>query len=248
MVNLYVTVPIACFRKGIAREYLETELLPTPATCYGFLLSLVGEVDRQQHIGVRVTAGILNRPPVSVVLRTVWRCKDRNYWTDPNGRHHVVSTDAKIRRKFVDWVVSQGWNKPTFEIGLGNGTNARPDYQQLLTGIELTIWVDSSDEVSGNLEERVRRALTRPAEISRFGGLSLGESTHLIDEICFGSRADNRIGNRRARTFLLRADGTGELTLPVWVDHVGSAKTRYANGDLVLDSVTSDRLPRISPE
>jgi CRISPR-associated protein Cas5t len=30
-------VPIACFRKGLAREYLETEPLPSPATCYGFL-------------------------------------------------------------------------------------------------------------------------------------------------------------------------------------------------------------------
>jgi len=43
MLGIRVTVPIACFRKGLAREYLETEPLPPPATCYGFLLSLVGE-------------------------------------------------------------------------------------------------------------------------------------------------------------------------------------------------------------
>ena len=43
MIGLYVTVPVACFRKGLAREYLETEPLPPPSTCYGFLLSLVGE-------------------------------------------------------------------------------------------------------------------------------------------------------------------------------------------------------------
>ena len=42
MLGVYVTVPVACFRKGLAREYLETEPLPPPATCYGFLLSLVG--------------------------------------------------------------------------------------------------------------------------------------------------------------------------------------------------------------
>ena len=40
MLGVYVSVPIACFRKGLAREYLETEPLPPPATCYGFLLSL----------------------------------------------------------------------------------------------------------------------------------------------------------------------------------------------------------------
>ena len=54
MLGVYVTVPVACFRKGLAREYLETEPLPPPATCYGFLLSLVGETDRRRHVGVRV--------------------------------------------------------------------------------------------------------------------------------------------------------------------------------------------------
>ena len=42
MLGIYVSVPVACFRKGLAREFLETEALPPPATCYGFLLSLVG--------------------------------------------------------------------------------------------------------------------------------------------------------------------------------------------------------------
>ena len=41
MLGIYVTVPIASFRKGFAQEYLETEQIPPPATCYGFLLSLV---------------------------------------------------------------------------------------------------------------------------------------------------------------------------------------------------------------
>src|ERR671934_180874 len=75
MLGLYVTVPIACFRKGLAREYLETEPLPPPATCYGFLLSLVGETDRRRHVGCRVTPVLLGTPPTSVVLRTVWRVK-----------------------------------------------------------------------------------------------------------------------------------------------------------------------------
>ena len=76
MLGVYVTVPIACFRKGLAREYLETESLPPPATCYGFLLSLVGETDRRAHIGCRVAAVLLSNPAKSVVLRTVWRGKE----------------------------------------------------------------------------------------------------------------------------------------------------------------------------
>src|SRR5215212_7279620 len=142
MLGVYVTVPVACFRKGLAREYLETEEIPPPATCYGFLLSLVGETDRRRHVGARVTAGLLSRPEMSVVLRTVWRVK---------------------------------------KVPLGSSGNTRPDYQQLLSPVELVIWLDSGDEAGtgDRLEARVLAALTSPASVSRFGGLSLGESTHL---------------------------------------------------------------------
>ena len=75
MLGVYVSVPVACFRKGLAREYLETEPVPPPSTCYGFLLSLVGEEKRERHIGARITATLLNHPVTSTVLRTVWRLK-----------------------------------------------------------------------------------------------------------------------------------------------------------------------------
>src|SRR3954447_16250817 len=136
MLGLYVTVPIACFRKGLAREYLETECLPPPATCYGFLLSLVGEVSRVRHRGCRLCPVLLNEPALSVVLRTVWRVKSRP---------------------------------------LGSPGNTRPDYQQLLGPVQLLLWLDSSGESAPRLlEDRVRQALERPGEITRFGGLSLG--------------------------------------------------------------------------
>ena len=193
MTGVYVTVPVACFRKGLAREYLETEDVPPPSTCYGFLLSLVGETDRNRHIGARVTCCLLrSEARKSVVLRTVWRVK----------------------------------NKP-----LGSSGNTRPDYQQLLTGIELVIWLDSADEThdGDRLETRVATALDprRRGAIRRFGGLSLGESTHMVDEVTpIEPQPD-----KRGRAFLLADRGC--LTLPVWVDHVGSKGTRYETGDLV---------------
>src|SRR5438876_5649651 len=144
MFGIRVTVPIASFRKGLAREYLETEPLPPPSTCYGFLLSLVGETDRRRHVGCRVAPALLNKPERSVVLRTVWRVK---------------------------------------KTPLGSSGNTRPDYQQLLAPIELAVWLDSSEEAGGGptLEERVGVALDQDLRgtIERFGGLSLGESTHL---------------------------------------------------------------------
>lgn len=208
MLGVYVTVPVACFRKGLAREYLETEPLPPPATCYGFLLSLVGETDRHRHVGVRVAPVLVNEPQISVVLRTIWRVK---------------------------------------KTPLGSAGNTRPDYQQLLTDIKLVIWLDSSEETEIGLEARVRKALADPRSVSRFGGLSLGESTHLVDEVTPLETVKSRLDGRSGRAFLLAE--RGRLTLPVWVDHVGSSGTLYATGNLVeapiMESPVLESMPRI---
>lgn len=214
MLGLRVTVPIACFRKGLAREYLETEPLPPPATCYGLLLSLVGETDRRRHIGCRVVPVLVNNPERSVVLRTVWRVK---------------------------------------KTPLGSPGNTRPDYQQLLTPVELVIWLDSTHESNEGapLELRVHSALQQPGAVQRFGGLSLGESTHLVDEVDLlpGKHSQDYEG-RRGKAFLIAT--RGRLTLPVWVDHVGSAGTRYVTGDLVpwplLQAPAIEQMPLISPK
>jgi CRISPR-associated protein Cas5t len=214
MLGLYVKVPIACFRKGLAREYLETEPLPPPATCYGFLLALIGEADRRRHIGARACPVLLSKPETSVVLRTVWRIKHKN--APP-----------------------------------GSTGNARPDYQQLLSDVRLLVWVDSTAESAGpTLEDRIRSALARPQDVKRFGGLSLGESTHLVDEVVHFEAGHPRFaGLSDVGDAFLLAD-RGRLTLPVWVDHVGSAGTRYATGDLVRGPLAAppiDRMPLISP-
>ncbi len=52
-IALKVEVPIACFRQSRAREYIETYPVPPPSTVYGMLLSLLGEVDRYKHCGVK---------------------------------------------------------------------------------------------------------------------------------------------------------------------------------------------------
>lgn len=208
MIGIRVSVPIACFRKGLAREYLETEQLPPPATCYGFLLSLIGETRRDRHIGSRISPVLLNEPKQSVVLRTVWRVK----------------------------------SKP-----LGASGNTRPDYQQLLSPIELVLWLDSRDENrSDSLEARVTEIVVHKnyAAVSRFGGLSLGESTHLVNEISHFIED----GERRGKAFVLHP--RGRLTLPVWVDHVGSAATNFVTGNLQDGPLTIpdiDNMPCIQP-
>lgn len=191
MIGLYVSVPIACWRRGHAREYLETEVLPPPSTAYGFLLSLVGEVDRERHVGARVTSGIFGRPAVSRVLRTTWRVKSR-------------------------------------KVASGVGENARPDWQELVTGAEVAIFVAPGGERRApSLADRVGRALEAPSSVTRFGGLSLGESTHLVDVVRLLGERDLARG-----PLVFAREEKGDRTMPVWVDHVGSAGTRHEVGRL----------------
>lgn len=208
MIALELSVPVACWRKGRAREFLESEVLPPPATCYGALLSLVGEWDRERHRGCRVSAGLLNAPATSVVLRTLWQIKD-----------------ARTPQ--------------------GVGENAGPDFQQLVLDARLVVWCDSSEEPDGGgerLEQRVVRALREPWTVERSGGWSLGESTHLINDVRL--LPDGRPPSE-CRAFL--HEQAGGLTLPVWVDHVGSRGTRYAVGRLTALGVapSPEQLPRI---
>lgn len=209
MLGIRVTVPIACFRKGLAREYLETEPLPPPATCYGFLLSLIGETRRVRHVGSRVCPVLVNKPEISTVLRTVWRVK---------------------------------------KTPLGSPGNTRPDFQQLLTHVEAVIWLDSSGESRAEtLEARVFGAVAerKYSRIERFGGLSLGESTHLVDEVSHFE------GDRSMTGLAFVLNPKGRLTLPVWVDHVGSARTNYVTGELTSGELVPppvEMMPLIGPK
>jgi CRISPR-associated protein Cas5t len=200
-------VPIACWRKGYARELLETEAIPPPATCYGALLAFIGEMDRERHKFARVTSGVVGKPDISTVVRTTWRVK---------------STKSSP----------------------GNGENAKPDFQQLLTGSSVVVWLDSSDEeIHPFLEERIGAAFADPASVSRFGGWSLGESTHLInDAYLLASCAPPA----DCHVFVTEAAGT--TTLPVWVDHIGTSGTRYAVGSIrtIIEAPTKAQLAQIA--
>jgi len=148
------------------------------------LLSTVGETNRFVHKGAEIALALLSEPERSVVLRTLWRVKDK-------------------------------------KLGPGLGKNARPDFQELLTGVRLSIWIRKGTEKNGLLE-RLRQAFSNPAGVSRFGGLALGESTHLVDEIRPWRPTDPDEG-----MLLVKAEGGGNITLPVWPDHVGSKGTKW---------------------
>jgi CRISPR-associated protein Cas5t len=149
------------------------------------LLSLVGEPNRLVHQGAELAIALLTDPDRSVVLRTLWRVKDK-------------------------------------KLGPGLGSNKRPDFQELLSDVRLSVWVRMGrDSGAVTLLSRLLVALGDPGSVKRFGGLSLGESTMLVDEVRRWREGDPTEGS------LLLHDGDGDLSLPVWPDHVGSKGTRW---------------------
>lgn len=106
---------------------------------------------------------------------------------------------------------------------IGDPVNARPDYQELLTDVEFLVWINAgTDAGTPTLPERLQFAFVDPESINRFGGLSLGESRDLVNAVT----PIAQVPQDRSLRWLIQ-DEDGLLTLPYWVDHIGSRKTRW---------------------
>lgn len=174
---LSVEVPICAFRPYASREYQDTYPVPTPASVYGLLLSLLGvrREDKTRHRGVELALAIESLPERSKVFRKLRRGADLE--------------------------------------------DIRPDYQDLLTDLHLWVWVKSGRDASKpNLVELLNQAFnTRFAGIERAGGVSLGESSYLVNAV-------SRASHPQQLHFLL-PDPRGFYSLPTWVDHTVAKNT-----------------------
>lgn len=133
-------------------------------------------------------------------------------------------------------VLRTAWRVKTVKEPPGTGENKRPDFMELLTGLAFTVFVrDGADSGTPTLARRVSDAVSAPAIVARFGGLSLGESTMLVDDFRRVRAGD--VG--RSGVSWVVADPSGELALPLWADHVASYHTRYGQFRL---------LPAVEPE
>ncbi len=101
--------------------------------------------------------------------------------------------------------------------------NVIPGYQEILSNLKCLIWVRSDGEkIQPSLRERIQFAFSHPELVRRFGCLFLGESDQLIKSIKLVS--EDYLGEARHWVIM---DNQGWLTLPYWVDHVGSRNTRF---------------------
>ncbi|MEM8806793.1 MAG: CRISPR-associated protein Cas5 [Cyanobacteria bacterium P01_G01_bin.38] len=108
------------------------------------------------------------------------------------------------------------------KIHLGNYPSSKfskPNHQELLTDVKISLKLDSSAEMASvNLTERVAIALSTPEQITRFGGLSLGESWAMLNGIRAYRDVDGPIR-------WLAKDNRGLIGLPVWIDRVTTRGT-----------------------
>ncbi|MCC0179872.1 type I-MYXAN CRISPR-associated protein Cas5/Cmx5/DevS [Waterburya agarophytonicola K14] len=106
---------------------------------------------------------------------------------------------------------------------LGDPRNTSPEHQEILTDIRFIVWVESSlESVNPTLVKRIEQAKANPATIKRFGCLYLGESNDLVNSVRLASERHLS----QPKQWLVQ-DNTGSITLPYWVDHVGSRGTRW---------------------
>lgn len=113
--------------------------------------------------------------------------------------------------------------------------NTKPDFQEILTGIEFIVWINTGeDKAQPSLCDRISQAFANPSSVTRFGTLCLGESRDLVNQI------DLLPENYQAQClqWLIR-DEYGYLSLPYWVDYVGSKNTRWLRYS--LETMKQDR-------
>lgn len=107
-------------------------------------------------------------------------------------------------------------------------TERRPDYQDLLFDLNFWIWLRDG-RARRSLTSRVRAALTpqRRGEIQRYGALSLGESSHLVNVISLNMQPEGQ-------GYFLKRDPAGYYQLPVWVQHprCGHGQSRWGRFSL----------------
>lgn len=119
---------------------------------------------------------------------------------------------------------------------IADPTNARPDYQELLTDIRFVVYVDSQlESAKPNLADRLQAGFESPQAIARFGGLCLGESRDLVNSI-----QPIKTTDLAEHLQWLEHDEDGLLTLPYWVDHVGSKGTRWQRYSLKKAEINYD--------
>jgi CRISPR-associated protein Cas5t len=109
---------------------------------------------------------------------------------------------------------------------------SKPNHHELLTDVRFVVQIDSSEEAAAlKLVDRVAITLSTPSQITRFGGLSLGESWAMLNGVRDYREADGAIR-------WLMQDQRGLIGLPIWINRETTQGTfaRFTFADNFTDA------------
>jgi CRISPR-associated protein Cas5t len=122
---------------------------------------------------------------------------------------------------------------------------SKPNHHELLTDLRFVVRIDSTEEIAMvKLVDRVAIALTTPSQISRFGGLSIGESWAMLNGMRAYRESDGAIR-------WLQQDRRGLIGLPIWIDRETTQGTfaRFTFTDeFTEDCLVSIKAPEPPPK
>ncbi len=116
-----------------------------------------------------------------------------------------------------------------------------PDFIETLCDIDFICWVDSSGEKKQkerSLEQRLVEAIQSPEQITRTGLVSLGLSDDTVNEVSL-------LKSIEGKWHWLNPSNTGQIELPIWVDHVGSYHTKWQRYDFEVSPSLIDSTPSL---
>jgi CRISPR-associated protein Cas5t len=159
-----VALDYANFRRAYARSFAETYRLAPPSTVYGMLLSLVGEYNRQRHVGVRLAFAYRSAPQKSMTMHKLTRYK-----------FGVAGKQAE-KGNVPEYI--ETLSDLDLLVAIDSSGERHPP--------------SGSHQRGKTLADRVRLAIEHPERINRRGVLSLGLSDNMVN-ICelYTPRADD---------------------------------------------------------
>lgn len=166
-----------------------------------------------KHSYSREYAGSYSYPPPSTIYGLLLSLVGETDMEHHQGVKIAIALDSQPQTSIVMRTTRRLKNPD-----LNSPSNSKPDFQEILSGIKIIVGVDSAKDIN-NLESRITQALRYPETIERFGGLSLGESRDLINDIHILEKPSTTLQ-------WLTKNTNGKLKLPLTVDYLGSKNTK----------------------
>ena len=111
----------------------------------------------------------------------------------------------------------------------------RPEYQELLSDLVVYCLIDDQKAQQESLVELMSGLMEHPEHIERYGSLSLGESSHLVDSI--------GVCEAPEECLVLQPQQHGILVMPIWTNFQDRSATKFQRFELIPGPLNQAEIP-----